>query len=40
MPAFPIFLCAMAIPGSDLYSEALEKKLPLPDTRLDTVPGV
>lgn len=34
MPAFPSFFCAMAIPGSDLYSEALEKRLPLPDTWL------
>jgi radical SAM superfamily enzyme YgiQ (UPF0313 family) len=34
MPAFPSFFCAMAIPGSDLYKEALEKNLPLPDTWL------
>lgn len=34
MPAFPSFFCAMAIPGSDLYREALEKNLPLPDTWL------
>jgi radical SAM superfamily enzyme YgiQ (UPF0313 family) len=34
MPAFPSFFCAMAIPGSDLYKEALEKGLPLPDTWL------
>ncbi|HBL24193.1 MAG TPA: B12-binding domain-containing radical SAM protein [Deltaproteobacteria bacterium] len=34
MPAFPSFFCAMAIPGSDLYTEALEKNLPLPDTWL------
>ena len=30
MPAFPSFFCAMAIPGSDLYEEALKKGLPLP----------
>ncbi len=34
MPAFPSFFCAMAIPGSDLYQEALEKGYPLPDTWL------
>jgi anaerobic magnesium-protoporphyrin IX monomethyl ester cyclase len=34
MPAFPSFFCAMAIPGSDLYKEALEKNIPLPDTWL------
>ena len=34
MPAFPSFFCAMAIPGSDLYGEALEKGYPLPDTWL------
>jgi anaerobic magnesium-protoporphyrin IX monomethyl ester cyclase len=34
MPAFPSFFCAMAIPGSDLYTEALKKNLPLPDTWL------
>jgi len=30
--AFPSFFCAMAAPGSDLYNEALEKNLPLPET--------
>jgi anaerobic magnesium-protoporphyrin IX monomethyl ester cyclase len=34
MPAFPSFFCAMAIPGSDLYTEALKRGLPLPDTWL------
>jgi len=34
MPAFPSFFCTMAIPGSDLYKEALEKGTPLPDTWL------
>ncbi len=34
MPAFPSFFCAMAIPGSELYREALEKGFPLPDTWL------
>jgi radical SAM superfamily enzyme YgiQ (UPF0313 family) len=34
MPAFPSFFCAMAIPGSDLYKEAVEKGLPLPQTWL------
>ena len=34
LPAFPSFFCAMAIPGSDLYKEALEKGLPLPETWL------
>ncbi|MCX5809851.1 MAG: radical SAM protein [Proteobacteria bacterium] len=34
MPVFPSFFCTMAIPGSDLYSEALEKEIPLPDTWL------
>lgn len=34
LPAFPSFFCAMAIPGSDLYKEALEKGYPLPDTWL------
>ena len=34
MPAFPSFFCAMAIPGSDLYKEALEKGVKLPDTWL------
>lgn len=29
--AFPSFFCAMAPPGSDLYREALEKSIPLPD---------
>lgn len=32
--AFPSFFCTMAIPGSDLYEEALQKGLPLPDTWL------
>jgi len=34
MPAFPSFFCAMAIPGSDLYEEAIEKGIPLPETWL------
>jgi radical SAM superfamily enzyme YgiQ (UPF0313 family) len=34
MAAFPSFFCTMAIPGSDLYKEALEKGIPLPDTWL------
>jgi radical SAM superfamily enzyme YgiQ (UPF0313 family) len=34
MPAFPSFFCTMAIPGSDLYNETLEKGLPLPETWL------
>ncbi len=34
MPAFPSFFCTMAIPGSDLYKEALERGTPLPDTWL------
>lgn len=34
MPAFPSFFCAMAIPGSDLYDEAVDKGLPLPETWL------
>jgi radical SAM superfamily enzyme YgiQ (UPF0313 family) len=34
MPAFPSFFCTMAIPGSDLYEEALRKGIPLPDTWL------
>jgi anaerobic magnesium-protoporphyrin IX monomethyl ester cyclase len=32
--AFPSFFCTMAIPGSDLYSTALENKRILPDTWL------
>ena len=32
--AFPSFFCTMATPGSDLYREALEKNIPLPDTWL------
>jgi anaerobic magnesium-protoporphyrin IX monomethyl ester cyclase len=32
--AFPSFFCTMAIPGSSLYNEALEKGIPLPDTWL------
>jgi anaerobic magnesium-protoporphyrin IX monomethyl ester cyclase len=32
--AFPSMFCTMAIPGSDLYVEALKKNLPLPDTWL------
>jgi anaerobic magnesium-protoporphyrin IX monomethyl ester cyclase len=32
--AFPSFFCTMAIPGSELYDEALKKNLPLPDTWL------
>jgi len=32
--AFPSFFCTMAIPGSDLYMEALAKNVPLPDTWL------
>ncbi len=34
MPAFPSFFCTMAIPGSDLYREVLEKGIRLPDTWL------
>jgi hypothetical protein len=34
MPAFPSFFCAMAIPGSTLYEEALKKSIDLPDTWL------
>ena len=34
MPAFPSFFCAMAIPGFDLYDEAVDKGLPLPETWL------
>jgi len=34
MPAFPSFFCTMAIPGSDLYKEALTKGVKLPDTWL------
>jgi anaerobic magnesium-protoporphyrin IX monomethyl ester cyclase len=34
MPAFPSFFCTMAIPGSDLYKEALERGTSLPDTWL------
>lgn len=34
MPAFPSFFCTMAIPGSDLYNEALEKNVLLPETWL------
>ncbi len=34
MPAFPSFFCAMAIPGSDLYAEALKKGVDLPETWL------
>jgi len=35
MPAFPSFFCAMAIPGSELYENALQKNgLDLPDTWL------
>ncbi|MDP3027332.1 MAG: radical SAM protein [Nanoarchaeota archaeon] len=30
MPAFPSFFAAMAPPGSDLYSECIEKGIPLP----------
>jgi anaerobic magnesium-protoporphyrin IX monomethyl ester cyclase len=33
-PAFPSFFCAMAIPGSDLYEEALKSGVALPDTWL------
>lgn len=29
--AFPSFFCAMALPGSDLYEEALRRGIPLPD---------
>ncbi|MBN2644206.1 MAG: B12-binding domain-containing radical SAM protein [Desulfuromonadaceae bacterium] len=32
--AFPSFFCTMATPGSDLYREALEKNIPLPETWL------
>lgn len=32
--AFPSFFCAMAIPGSDLYTEALRNGTPLPDSWL------
>lgn len=28
--AFPSFFCTMAIPGSDLYAEAISKNIPLP----------
>ncbi|MFH0855094.1 MAG: radical SAM protein [Candidatus Omnitrophota bacterium] len=34
MPAFPSFFATMAIPGSDLYREALAKRIPLPDNWL------
>jgi radical SAM superfamily enzyme YgiQ (UPF0313 family) len=34
MPAFPSFFATMAIPGSDLYKEALIKGFPLPDNWL------
>jgi anaerobic magnesium-protoporphyrin IX monomethyl ester cyclase len=34
MPAFPSFFCAMAIPGSNLYEQAIEKCIPLPETWL------
>jgi len=34
MPAFPSFFCAMAIPGSDLYQEAVAKNISLPETWL------
>jgi anaerobic magnesium-protoporphyrin IX monomethyl ester cyclase len=32
--SFPSFFCTMAIPGSDLYSGALKKNTPLPDSWL------
>jgi radical SAM superfamily enzyme YgiQ (UPF0313 family) len=32
--SFPSFFCTMAIPGSDLYEEALSKGIPVPDTWL------
>lgn len=32
--AFPSFFCTMAPPGSELYDQALEKGIPLPDTWL------
>lgn len=34
LPAFPSFFCTMAIPGSALYTEALQKGVKLPDTWL------
>jgi radical SAM superfamily enzyme YgiQ (UPF0313 family) len=34
MPAFPSFFCTMAIPGSDLYNEALREGVQLPETWL------
>lgn len=34
MAAFPSFFCAMAIPGSNLYEEALKNKFDLPETWL------
>jgi radical SAM superfamily enzyme YgiQ (UPF0313 family) len=34
MAAFPSFFCTMAIPGSYLYNEALEKGIELPETWL------
>jgi len=34
LPAFPSFFCAMAIPGSELYQEALRTGVALPETWL------
>jgi anaerobic magnesium-protoporphyrin IX monomethyl ester cyclase len=34
MPAFPSFFCTMAIPGSDLYEQAIKSNVPLPSTWL------
>lgn len=34
LPAFPSFFCTMAIPGSDLYRQALQDGVALPDTWL------
>lgn len=34
LPAFPSFFCTMAIPGSELYEEALREGVSLPDTWL------
>ena len=34
MPAFPSFFATMAIPGSELYEEALKKEIALPETWL------
>lgn len=34
MPAFPSFFCTMAIPGSDLYDESVERGVHLPESWL------